>query len=213
MAWIKLNSIAMILRSLVIIIMVIAYFINIEPITKISGDIPNWTVIIAGFALGVGAISVLSLHLKNIIKRTPNAPYSLILIIGFVIMSVSGLLLGEIGLSPIYTWAYTYLFLPINNTIMTLLAFYIFTAAVRVFRIRNIEASLLLVSSFLVLLGNMPMSSSIWVGFEPIRFWIMNIINAAAYRGIVIGTGIGLLIMGIRFILGIEKGAVGMKGE
>jgi len=107
------------------------------------------------------------------------------------------------------------------------LAFFIFSAAYRAFRIRNLGATLLLIAACLVMLGNVPLGSSIWQEisqlvhlvfpqirldllykielFAQVKDWLMAIPQAAAGRGIGIGLALGGIAMSLRIILGIER--------
>jgi len=56
-----------------------------------------------------------------------------------------------------------------------------------------------------VMLGRVPIGSSIWHGFPSVTEWLMSYPNAAAKRGIMIGIDLGLISMSLRMILGIER--------
>ena len=52
-----------------------------------------------------------------------------------------------------YSWIYDYMFTPLTSTMFALLAFYVASASYRAFRIRNFEATLLLISGIILMLG------------------------------------------------------------
>ncbi len=107
------------------------------------------------------------------------------------------------------------------------LAFFIFSAAYRAFRVRNLAATLLLIAACLVMLGNVPLGGSIWRYlsqfvhlifpkfdlttlyrvelFALLKDWLLAIPQAAAGRGIGIGLALGGIAMALRIILGIER--------
>lgn len=111
-----------------------------------------------------------------------------------------------------------------DAAMFSLVAFYIMSAAYRAFRARSIEATILLVTALIVLLSFMGLIQFQWDGFvtkslahgdkdslaNNLRLtdtysWIRNTIQTPAIRGIDFGVGIGLLAMGLRIWLSLEK--------
>jgi ABC-type antimicrobial peptide transport system permease subunit len=95
------------------------------------------------------------------------------------------------------------------STLYSLVAFYIVGAAYRSFQARNMEAALLLIAAIFVMLKNAPIGEMIWMGFPDIGRWLMNVPNTAAFRGIMIGTAIGAIGLGLRILLGKERAFLG----
>ena len=62
--------------------------------------------------------------------------------------------------SPIY-WIWESVYQPLTSTMFALLAFFVASASYRAFRIRNFEATLLLVSGVLLMLGRVPIGALI----------------------------------------------------
>jgi hypothetical protein len=111
-------------------------------------------------------------------------------------------------------------------TMFSLIAFFIFSAAYRAFRIRSLESTLLMGSALLVMLSLMSMVSvpfGGWInsltGNNPasllqdftlteVATWIRNNVQVPAIRALEIGTGLGALAMGLRIWLGLEKGGI-----
>jgi hypothetical protein len=109
----------------------------------------------------------------------------------------------------------------------SVIAFYILSAAYRAFRIRSVEASILLFTAFVVILGLMGAVAYLWdtkmiggiTGNDPNSFannlklsgvkdWIQNTLQTSSLRGIDFGVGIGALAMGMRLWLSLERGGV-----
>ena len=98
-----------------------------------------------------------------------------------------------------------------------LLAFFVASASYRAFRARNFEATLLLLAAFFVMIGRVPIGDAV-AGFlhlpdaimpSTIATWIMNVINTAGQRAIMIGIALGIVSTSLRVILGIERAHLG----
>jgi hypothetical protein len=90
-------------------------------------------------------------------------------------------------------------------TMFSLLAFFIASAAFRAFRIRSVEALLLAIAAFILMLGRVPLGAAIHPTIPAAADWLMEIPQNAAKRGILIGAALGVMATGIRVILGLEK--------
>jgi nucleoside permease NupC len=91
----------------------------------------------------------------------------------------------------------------------SLLAFFIASAAFRAFRARNVEATLMLATSIVVMLGVIPVGEWIHEGMPELKDWILNYANNAGRRAILIGAALGAVATGLRVILGIERSHLG----
>ncbi|NLW17203.1 MAG: hypothetical protein GX033_06100, partial [Firmicutes bacterium] len=98
---------------------------------------------------------------------------------------------------------------PLGAAMFAILAFYIASAAYRAFRMRSFEASLLLISAVLVMLGRAPVGELIWSQFPEIACWLVDIPNTVGQRSIMIGAAIGGFATSLRILLGIERGHLG----
>jgi len=98
-----------------------------------------------------------------------------------------------------------------------LLAFYIASAAYRAFRVRTVEAGLLMAAALIVMLGmvNFGVGLTSWIPLDsPWRFfrieqlsqWTLSWINMPAYRAVIIGVAVGMLAMALRLWLSLERG-------
>ena len=106
-----------------------------------------------------------------------------------------------------------------DATMFSLLAFFIASAAYRAFRARTFEASLLLITALVVMMGNVPIGNLIWNGVfswlpledgaSKARQWILDNPNLSARRGIILGVSLGVISQSIRIILGIERSYLG----
>lgn len=184
-------------------------------------EVLNWGLIITPFALIFSTITLLQTHITRIRRKTEHWQYSFIVFVGIAIMVVIGLPFGP--QHPWFEWLFNNVQLPMDATMFSLLAFFIASAAYRAFRARNVEASLLLISAVIVMLGNVPVGDLIWnslVSLTPwgenladgsswMKQWILDNPNLSSRRGIILGVSLGVISQSIRIILGIERSYLG----
>jgi hypothetical protein len=113
-----------------------------------------------------------------------------------------------------FTWIFNAAFQPLQSTMFSLLAFYVASAAFRAFRVRNVEAGLLLASALIIMLGVNPITQGFLPFLADWTNWILTVPNTAAQRGIIIGAALGAASMTLRILLGIERSWLGLqRGE
>ena len=118
-----------------------------------------------------------------------------------------------------FWWLFEYVFQPIQSMMFALLAFYVASAAFRAFRAKNLEATLLLGTAFIILLGRTYIGSlaTAWLPKEsPLRLEnlsvdIMRVFNSAGNRAIMIGIALGIASTSLKILLGIDRSHIGGK--
>lgn len=195
-----------------------------------SNRLEKWMIIIAGFAILLGVVNVVQGNIRKIERKAPNWPYAIFLLIGLVLPGTFGLL-GAFNVGPFhgigphpdgspspFSFFVRFAFEPLQATMFSLLAFYVASAAFRAFRVRNLEATILLLAAVVVMLGRIPLGESLfaWIPGGKLALgkfteWLMNNPNAAAQRGIMIGAALGAASLSLRVILGIERSYLGIE--
>jgi len=103
-------------------------------------------------------------------------------------------------------WVYNKIFIPLQATMFSLLAFYVASAAFRAFRARSLEATLLLAAGCIVMLGQVPLGDELTGGTAGrAQAFLMSFVTKAGLRAIIIGATLGGLATGLRIVLGIER--------
>lgn len=186
-----------------------------------------WFNILAVFAFILGGASLLKSHLLKLIRRHQDWPYSLVTLVSFLGVLVVGLakLGGPPGLTGDVThpasWlemVFTTLYAPIMSSLYSLLAFFVASAAYRAFRLRSLEASVLLGAAFVVLLGRTPLGSWLsdllppWLSFlriDSFSMWIMQVPNVAGQRAVLMGIAVGVVALTWSVLAGRRSGQGG----
>lgn len=96
-------------------------------------------------------------------------------------------------------------FVALGSAMFSLLGVYIAAAAYRAFRIKNIEAALMMSAAVLVMLGQIPFGVWISPHLPEIRLWLLQVPNGAAFRAIRLGAAVAGLILALRMWLSIER--------
>ncbi len=178
--------------------------------------ISQWSIIIGGMAWVLGAYSLIGLHLGKMKKKEEGWGYSIFFFAGFGVVVLASFYNGgrwfwnaQVAEGSLYQWLYNALFVPAGATMFSLLGFFIASAAVRTFRARSFEATLLLVAAMIVMLGRVPLGEMISGYFPRVSDWLMKVPNTAARRGILMGVSIGVIAMSLRIIFGVERTYLG----
>lgn len=184
--------------------------------------------VIAAFTVGLGVFSLCQVHGTAVAARRPGWHNSIAFFVAMIAMLAFGLWdhYRPLPVPPpervpwhngVYDILFNGLFVPLQATTFSLLAFYIASAAYRAFRIRSAEAALMMVAAFVVMLGQVPVgewltsgiaAQSPWAFFriERLGAWIMQWLNMPAQRGILFGIAVGALAMSLRVWLSLERG-------
>ncbi len=171
-------------------------------------EIANWGRVISPFVFILAVITLIQTHWTRIRRRTEYWQYSLVVFFGMIVMVVAGLPYGP--QHPMFEWLFNNVQVPMDATMFSLLAFFIASAAYRAFRARTFEATLLLVTAVIVMVGNVPVGDLLWPdAASNARQWILDNPNLSARRGIILGVSLGAISQSIRIILGIERSYLG----
>jgi len=197
------------------IFMTAKFFLKIPLVEAVANEIELWCVIIIAFAILLGIANLFRLNLLIIVRRRPDWQYKIILLLSFLVTAISGFVVfaikGDITGNNAFTFIFLNAYFPLDSTMYGLLAFYITSAAFRAFRAKNIESTLMLSAAILVMLGRVPIGMAISNIFPQLANWIMTVPNAAGQRGIIMGATIGVIAVGLKTILGIERSY--LRGE
>lgn len=231
------RNLPLILAFLTGVLVVVSEFIPHRPFSMMITTLQDWFMIISGFAIILGQISLFQSNIGKIQDRAEGWVFYLIGLISFMIMLLTGILWGtqeyagilghgtelmhilgpDEGLKPfdyLFEWAY----MPLSSTLFSLLAFFIASAAYRAFIIRSFESNLLMITAVIVILGRTSFGGMLtsWLP-ESLKFWhlpnlsdfIMEFPNSAAQRAIMISASLGIIGSSLRIILGIERSYLG----
>jgi hypothetical protein len=215
-----------------------AWFASANPVVS------NFASILTAFLLGLGAYSILRIHLGRISRQQKDWGFSVVLMICMIGMIVFGYADWIQRSDPVAgpklaiqdNWGFVQnardflfdgLLQQMDAAMFSIIAFYILSAAYRAFRIRSIEATIMLGAAFIMMLsllggvkyliddvalasltGGNPDHFATNFGLESISGWLRDTFQTSSIRAIEFGIGIGALAMGLRLWLSLERGGI-----
>jgi len=209
------RTVPMIIAFVMGVLMAFQYYVPHEASQNLLKIVTRWGMIISGFAMFIGAYSLFHMHWNRIKQKVSGWGYSIFMFFGAGIAIIFGLYNGgelfwnDKQSGTMFDWIFDYVQVPAGATIFSILAFFMASAAYRTFRARNKEATILLISAIIVMLGRVPIGTMISQYIPIAADWIMTVPNLAAKRAILIGVSIGVIATSIKIIFGIEKAYLG----
>lgn len=199
------------------------------------GDFAN---VLNAFIIGLGIYSLTRVNVRRIARRQGEWRFSILLLFSLVVMVVVGFWDWQMkranpevirNWTPVQTlsdFLFDGMFQVMESAMFSIIAFFILSAAYRAFRIRSVEATILLAAALIMMLSLMGGLVHFWdgtvsnlAGWQPDHFlnnfkltdgsnWIKATMQTPAIRAIEFGVGLGALAMGLRLWLSLERGGV-----
>jgi hypothetical protein len=195
------------------VVFALQYYVPHPASEQLLTTVNKWLQIIGGFALILGVTSLFHQHAVKIRRREAGWGYSFVLYTGILLTVAIGLWVNgketSNGAMTAFGWVYTYMMVPLQGTMFAILAFFIASAAYRSFRARSREAAVLLMAAVIVMMGRVPLGEHLFPISGDITEWILNVLNAAVRRAILIGISLGAVALSLKIIFGVERAYLG----
>ena len=191
-------------------LLIAIFFIPHHRAQETQSVILEWADIVYTFALILGSLSLWVANQTKVARKSEGWPYALVTLVSLSVVTLLGVVQGvEAGTAV--GWIYDAINAPLASTMFSLLAFFIASAAFRAFRARNVEATLLLVTAIVMMIGRVSVGEFLWKGFPPLTEWLLEVPNLAAKRAVAIGVGLGAISTALKIILGIDRSYLGSR--
>lgn len=183
------------------LVILVGYLVPSPTLGYYRDRLIEWGVILAAFAFVLGLLNLLRVHSQRIFRLEKGWLYSLILLGAAAVSWIPPVLFGRTH--PLTRRLLSTLIGPLGASLAALLVFTLTLAAFRLLRVRRTVGSILFaVIVALTLLGNAPLIGLEWL--RGIRQWLMQVPAMAGMRGLLLGVALGILITGLRVLLGSE---------
>jgi len=191
------------------LVVLAGYFVELPFLVSANQALIGWAVILAAFAVLLGISNLLIVHTGKVTRKQKGSLYSLLLILALLVTFVIGLLAPYAPqVSDLFDFSFRAVQLPIEASLMALLAVTLTVASVRLLRRRlTLFSVIFLLTALLILLGMAPLPfiGSMPLVSDTLRPAIAQVLAASGARGILIGVALGALTTGLRILFGTDR--------
>jgi uncharacterized membrane protein YuzA (DUF378 family) len=184
------------------LIVLIGYFYPVEPLLGLRLQLTNWALIIAGMAVLVGIVNLVSVQMEKIRTRQKGAAYGGVLVLSLIVTFFFGSFFGPDDV--LMRAAVDAVVIPVEASLMAILAVTLVYASIRLFRRRVDTMSIVFLAVAVIsLIAVIPTPLGSVPG-DILRQFIGIFSNGGA-RGLLIGIALGTLLTGLRVIFGVDR--------
>lgn len=185
------------------LIVLLGYFIPAGGLLEFRQMLVQWASILAAAAVLVGVINLLGVHWQKVRTGQKNSVYSILLIFALVVTFLLGLLGTN---NPLISFVLDAIIVPVEATLMALLAVTLIYASARLLRRRADAMSFLFLGiAIIILLMSAPLPIGKLPGADEVKWFINEFFAVAGARGILIGVALGALTTGLRVLFGVDR--------
>ncbi len=169
----------------------------------VGNTLASWAAFLAAVALLLGVINLLGVHAR---RMAQGNFYSAALVLSMLV--VFGLAIGDLlgftddGVGAVFELVQA----PLEMAMASLLAFFLLFAAFRMLqRQRTLWAALFIGTVLILLLASTTLPSVLSAVVDPLGKLINDIFVSAGMRGILIGVALGVVVVALRLLTGVER--------
>jgi len=190
------------------VIVLMGYFLpEFSMLDQFRLILTDWAVIIAGMAVLVGIINLVSVQMEKVRKQQKGGMYGALMVLALIVTFGLGLVFGpDHALMRIAVDA---VIVPVEASLLAILAVTLIYASIRLLRRRTDLMSVIFLVTFVLFL--IAVTPSV-LSANPYVLTIQNsiqgfvgMISRGGARGLLIGVALGTLLTGIRVLFGIDR--------
>jgi hypothetical protein len=186
----------------------LGYFIDHQVILSLRLILMRWAVLLSAAALMLGLYNLLAVHWTKLSEQEAGWPYSALLLLAFLVTLILGLIFGPDN--EVVLLLFQYIHLPVETSLMALLAVTLVIAGFRIVARRQDWMSLVFIgTALLILVGTGPWpfagDSALNEIVGQFRNWIAQVWAAGGARGVLLGVALGAVVTGLRVLLAVDR--------
>lgn len=180
----------------------------IPPLPAIRALLIDWAVFLVAFAFILAYLQLIRVHLTRLGHGSKQKSFSL-----FIVLSALGTFLVVLWQGPAGAASQALLhglLVPGQSALLALTAVTLVLGGMRMLRVRrNVSTLLFLAIVIIVLLGSIPLALVPYQGVMGVMVgladWLQRVPAIAGMRGLALGVALGVLLTGLRVLLGVTR--------
>ncbi len=193
----------LIVTALVGFLVIAEWFFDIPVVKNAAAEVKLWAIIIEAFALGLGSVNLIRMHSRTITRKDSGWYGSIFALGSLILFGVVGIATGTN--SDIMQRMYDVAIGPAGTTMFSILCFNIISAGARCLRVKNVTSAVIVVVTLIALIAQVPVGEKYFGFMVPVFNWMMDIVNVAGQRGILVGAALGAFVQALRTLTGVER--------
>lgn len=187
------------------LIVLAGYFLpGVDILDRLRNTLTDWAIIIAGMAVLVGILNLVSVHMEKVRARQKGGMYGALLVFSLIVTFGLGLVFGPEH--SLMRAAVDAVIIPVEASLLAILAVTLVYASIRLLRRRtDVMSVIFLVTVVLFLMAVMPTPFGPIPVFSQLILEASGVISSGGARGLLIGVALGTLLTGIRVLFGIDR--------
>jgi hypothetical protein len=196
------------IAALVGALVLLGYFFELQALQQLRLLLIQWATVLAAGGLLLGLKNLASVHIKKVGLQADDWLYSSILVLCLLLTLAFGIGLGPD--SEALLMLFNSVELPVEASLMALLAVTLIVAGFRLIQRRRDWSSLLFLATVLIVL----LVSAPWPGGDQgllgeLRAWlraeVVQVLAVGGARGILLGVALGAIATGLRVLMASEQ--------
>jgi hypothetical protein len=187
------------------IIVLLGYFLELPWLQDLRSMLVDWAVILAALALLIGVLNLTRVHWNRVKTSQKGSVHSLVLIVSLLVTLVIVFVFGG-PTAPWSMWIYTNILIPVETSLLALLAVILIYAFARMFH-RGVTIPTFIFAGVVVfvLIGAFSLPGLEFPLLRELRAWLTQVWALAGIRGILLGVALGTIATGLRVLLGSDR--------
>jgi len=207
----KSRELQIALLIIAFLIVFVPYFIPIPSLDWFSNELITITAITSAFTIALAVYSQFRRGFSFINRRSRGWIFKAYMLVTLVLMVIFYVLWGD-STGP-YNWVMYSIITPLSSVNYSILVFYMASTGARAFRARNLKALLLLITGFIVLFYQAPLTGAFFPQITVPANYIRGTLVTAASTMFLISVTVGAIVFGMRVLMGKEPNVLGIQQE